>query len=65
LLKDTFLNKLVIELTKNICPNPLKRESLEKTLENYEKLYNEFQDWSFVKKLPIEKMEKLFQVLSE
>ena len=50
---------------KNINPDSLKRESLTKTLENYEKLYDEFTDWSFIKKISAEKMGKLFKVLSE
>jgi len=64
-LKGTFFNKLTIILIKNINPDPLKRESLTKTLENYEKLFDEFKDWSFINNLPIEKMDKLFKVLSE
>jgi len=63
-LKGTFLSKLTVELIKNIHPDPLKRESLENTLETYEKLYHDFKDWSFITKIPIEKMNKLFQVLS-
>ena len=65
LLKDTFLSKLSIGLIKNINPDPLKRENLEKTLENYEKLFNDFNDWSFIKKIPTEKMDKLFKILKE
>lgn len=64
-LKGTFLNKLTTYLIKNINPDSLKRESLTKTLENYEKLYDEFKDWSFIKNLPVEKMDKLLKVLSE
>ena len=64
-LKGTFFNKLTIYLMKNINPDSLKRESLIKTLENYDKLYDEFTDWNFIKNIPIEKMDKLFKVLSE
>lgn len=63
--KGTFFNKFTIYLTKNINPDSLKRESLTKTLENYEKLYDEFTDWNFIKNIPIEKMDRLFKVLSE
>lgn len=65
MLKNTFLSRLTIELIKNINPDSSKRENLETTLINYEKLYNEFKDWSFINKIPIKKMEKLFQILSE
>ena len=64
-LKGTFFNKLIIHLMKNINPDSSKRESLKKTLENYEKLYDEFTDWNFIKNIPVEKMGKLFKVLSE
>jgi hypothetical protein len=64
-LKGTFIGKISNILSKNIHPEPSKRESLEKTLESYENLYNETLDWGFVKKLPNEKMQKLFTVLTE
>ena len=64
-LKGTFLNNLTVYLMKNINPDSLKRESLEKTLENYERLYDGFMDWSFIKNIPVEKMDKLFKVLTE
>lgn len=65
LLKGTFLSKLTVELSKNICPDSSKRESLENTLQMYEKLYSSFNDWSFINKISSEKMNKLFQVLLE
>jgi hypothetical protein len=64
-LKGTFFNKLTLFLMKNISPDSLKRESLTKTLENYEKLYDEFKDWNFIKNIPMDKMDKLFKVLAE
>jgi len=64
-LKGTFISKFVVELTKNIHPDYLKRERLEKTKENYDMLYNEFQDWSFINQLPVDKMKILFENLSK
>ena len=65
LLKNSFFSKLSIQLIKNINPDPLKRERLEETVKNYENLYDEFRDWSWINTISNEKMTKLFQVLSE
>jgi hypothetical protein len=62
-LKDTFLNKFTMLLTKNIHPNPLKRETLEKTIENYNKLFNEKDDWSFVNDVSNKKLQILYDFL--
>jgi hypothetical protein len=64
-LKDTFLNKFTMLLTKNIHPNPLKRETLEKTIENYNKLFNENEkdDWSFVNNVSNKKLKNLYDFL--
>jgi hypothetical protein len=64
-LKDTFLNKFTMLLTKNIHPNPLKRETLEKTIENYNKLFNENEkdDWSFVNDVSNKKLQNLYDFL--
>ena len=64
-LKSTFLNKLFIIMTKNINPDPSKRERLEETFSNYDKLYNEFTDWNFINDLPVEKMEKIYELLEK
>jgi hypothetical protein len=63
LLKDTFINKLTIVLSKNIGPDPTKRESLKSSIEKLEKLYNEFTDWEYINSIPIEKMDKLYENL--
>jgi hypothetical protein len=64
-LKATFLNKFTMLLTKNIHPNPLKRETLEETIKSYNKLFNESEkdDWSFINDVSNEKLKKLYDYL--
>ena len=64
-LKGTFLNKFSMLLTKNIHPNPLKRETLEETITDYNKLFNESEkdDWSFVNDVSNKKLENLYDYL--
>jgi hypothetical protein len=57
-LKDTFINKISLELSKNIHPDPSKRENLDELVENYEKLLN--CDCSFVNSLEPAKMSELW-----
>ena len=64
-LKGTFLNKLFITLSKNINPDPSKRERLEETFLKYDTLYNEFTDWNFINDLPVEKMGKIYELLAK
>jgi len=64
-LKSTFLNKISIELSKNIHPEPLKRSSLNLLAENYEKLLNEEKDWSYINKLKGNKIQELFDLLGK
>jgi hypothetical protein len=64
-LKGTFINKITLELSKNIHPNSDKRMSLEKTLETFNKLLNEEENWSFVNKLDSSKLEQLFDELAK
>lgn len=59
-LKGSFINKITLELSKNLHPNSEKRLSLEKTLERFNKLLNEQENWSFVNKLDNSKLEQLF-----
>lgn len=65
MLKDTFINKMAVELSKNIHPDPLKRNNLEKLLDNYNKLFNNQKDWNFVNNLSSSKMNDLFTILSK
>jgi hypothetical protein len=64
-LKDNFITKITIMLTKNICPDPVKREPIEKTKKNYELLYTQFTDWNFVKEITDEKINVLFEILKK
>ena len=64
-LKQTFISKFVLELTKNINPQPSKRMSLEELKGIYYKLFNEENDWSFVNKLQNDKMTILFNNLEK
>ena len=59
LLKQTFISKITVELSKNISPEPSERNSLEILLENYNKLFNDENDWSFVKKIRVKKDDKI------
>jgi hypothetical protein len=61
-LKGTFMNKFTLLLIKNIHPNPLKREILKETSENYHKLFDN-SDWGFINDFSNEKMKKLFHLL--
>jgi DNA-binding transcriptional regulator GbsR (MarR family) len=64
-LKQPFISKIVIELTKNINPEPSKRMSLDELKEIYYTLFNEEKDWSFVNKLQNDKMKLLFENLEK
>jgi hypothetical protein len=64
-LKGTFLSKLIIGLMKNIHPNPTKRENTKSIKHIYNGLFEEFQDWAFINKIPQEKLQKLLDTLKE
>jgi hypothetical protein len=64
-LKGTFISKLSILLSKNIHPEPKKRETLKETIHKYETLYSEFTDWSYINSITIEQLKKLQEVISE
>jgi hypothetical protein len=51
-LKQTFINEIMRELTKNIDPDPSKRSSLSELLENSKNLLQ--CDWSFINTLKCE-----------
>jgi hypothetical protein len=57
-LKDTFVDKIFIELSENIHPDPSKRYCFSKLIEESEKLLD--CDWSFVNSLDIQKMNMLW-----
>jgi hypothetical protein len=60
-LKETFINKLLFSLIKNIHPEPLKRENLKVTLNEYNELFNKMTDWSFVNSIPQHKIHLLYE----
>jgi hypothetical protein len=64
-LTKTFLNKLTIELLKNIHPEPSKRESLKNMEEIVNTLFNSECNWSFVNDLKYNKMEDCIRCLFE
>ena len=64
-LKNTFITKFSIELLKNINPDPSKRGSLQELNNTYNKLLKEEKDWSYVNKLDIGKLDKLFDILDK
>ena len=64
-LKNTFISKITLELTKNLHPNSDKRMTLEETLNQFNKLLNEQENWDFVNKLDNSKLEQLFDELSK
>jgi len=59
-LKDTFISKITLELSRNLHPNSDKRMSLEETMNNFNKLLNQQENWSFVNKLDNSKLNELF-----
>lgn len=63
-LKDTLINKIVILLSKNIHPNPFKRETLINTRKTYDLLFSSYSDWEFVNKIPSEKLDELYSLLN-
>lgn len=58
-LSKTFISKITIELSKNINPEPSKRCSLEKLLENFDNLFNDENNWFYIKNLLSSKMTQL------
>ena len=64
-LKNTFMNKLTNILSKNISPEPEKRDTLLFSIERLNKLFNEFTDWEYINEIPEEKMELLYKQLTK
>jgi hypothetical protein len=62
-LKSTFLNKITVELSKNIHPDPSKRNSLKNLFEKYEKLLSEEKNWFYINNLKYGTINDLFDVL--
>ena len=64
-LKGTFLSKLVVELSKNLHPDPSKRVDLNDMLEIYQKIFDEQKNWQFVNNLSPNEMIKLYDILDK
>ena len=64
-LKNTFINKITMELAKNIHPDPSKRSDLSTLLENYQNLFDGEKDWSFVNHMDNSKIKQFFDILYE
>jgi hypothetical protein len=60
-LKDCFLSKFCVLLNKNLHSDPLKRETLKTTQEEFHKLMNYYTDWSFVNDLSAEKFSSFLE----
>jgi len=58
-LKQTYINKIIIELSKNLHPDPSKRLTLNAFKEIFENLLNSQLDWSFADKIDTRKMQQL------
>jgi hypothetical protein len=64
-LKQTFINKITLELSKNIHPDPSKRSDLKVLLEQFNILLNNENNWSFVNNIEENKITKLFDIFND
>jgi hypothetical protein len=64
-LEHGFITKISSTLFKNTHPDPSKRQSLKQLAEYYDGLFTVDTDWTFVKKLPLNKMPALFDLLGK
>lgn len=64
-LKETFLTKITLQLTKNLNPNPDKRMTLIETLSLFNKYLNEEIDWEYVNNLDNNKLPQLLDELAK
>lgn len=55
LLKDTFMNKLIIILTKNIGADPTTRNTIIETINHLDALFYEYPNWDYINLIPYEK----------
>jgi hypothetical protein len=62
-LKDTFINKMAIQLSKSLHPNPSKRETLSNSKHLFDMLFNEYTDWSFISDISCIKLNNLYEIL--
>ena len=62
-LSQPFITGFIMELTRNINPEPSKRSSLECLLKNTNKLFNNEKDWSFINKLDLSQINDFYDSL--
>jgi hypothetical protein len=62
-LTDTVVNAIVNNLLNNIHPEPTKRETMSTTRNMMEEIYVKHADWSFIDKIPNDKLTELYNVL--
>ena len=63
-LKQTFINKITLELSKNIHPDPSKRCELKVLLEKLNILLNNEDNWAFLKNIEPNQIRKLFDIFN-
>jgi hypothetical protein len=59
-LKNTFLNKITIELLKTVHPDPSKRLGMKECNEIYQELLDKEKDWNFVYTMETKQMVNLW-----
>ena len=64
-LKQTFISKITLELSKNIHPDPSKRDTLIELLDSHNKLFDSQMDWSFVNDIDAGKIRDLWEILEQ
>ena len=64
-LKQPFITKILAELFKNINPNPSRRSSLQKLLQQWSTFLCDENDWSFVNKISSNSFTKLLNILEK
>ncbi len=64
-LKETFISKITIVLSRNLHPDSDKRMTLKETLNVFNKHLNEYNNWRFVNNLDNNKLPQLFDELEK
>jgi hypothetical protein len=64
-LREGFFVRFFQILTKNIEPDPLKRQNIYETSEQYDNLFNYYTNWDFVSNIPENKLTDLYELLNK
>lgn len=64
-LQPGFITKISFVLFRNTHPDPSKRQSLKQLADYYDGLFAVETNWAFVKNLPLNKMQALFDLLGK